>query len=241
MQDFIKWRDGETRSGVLWCKGAPGVGKTYIVLAPPFGLLVALRLYYMSSANSILRSVIVDYLREYASSDHILYFYFDYKQQSDQTPLNILQTLIRQLLSKFAQLPADIPELQLKAIRREGLPGWRKLITILVELCKREKDVFIVFDALDECDQHANRGPVIEVLKELIKSDARLLIASRPYPPDVEALLSDYSTIPIEASDLDIKAYLIREIARSPAASKIIDPRLQEEIIKSTMSKSQGM
>lgn len=34
MSDFIKWRNRETQSGVLWCRGAPGVGKTYIMLAP---------------------------------------------------------------------------------------------------------------------------------------------------------------------------------------------------------------
>ena len=202
---------------------------------------MAPRLHYVSSADSILRSVIVDYLREFASSDRILYFYFDYKQQSDQTPLKILQTLVRQLLSTFAQIPADIPELQLEAVRRDGLPSWGRLVTILVDLCKKAKKVFIVFDALDECDQHANRGPVLELLKELIKSDAQLLVASRPYPPDVEALLCDYSTIPVEASDSDIRAYLLNEMARSPTSSKIIDAGLREEIIKSIMSKSQGM
>ncbi|KAF4624343.1 hypothetical protein G7Y89_g13827 [Cudoniella acicularis] len=217
MPDFIKWRNRETRSGVLWCKGALGVGKTYIM------------------------SVIVDYLREFASRDRILYFYFDYRRQSDQTPLKILQTLLRQLLSTFPRLPPGIPELLPEAVRRGGLPGWAKLLAILVELCKKSKNVFIVFDALDECDQHANRGPVIELLKALIKSDARLLVASRPYPPDVEALLRDHSTIPVEASDSDIRAYLLNEIARSPTASKIIDAELREEIIKSVVSKSQGM
>ena len=195
----------------------------------------------MSPANSILRSVIVDHLREIASTDRILFFYFDYKQQLDQTPLKILQTLLRQLLSTFPRLPPDIPDLSPEAVRRDGLPGWGRLVAILVELCKRAKNVFIVFDALDECDQHANRGPVIGLLKELIKSDARLLVASRPYPPDVEALLRDYSTIPVEASDSDIRAYLLNEIAQSPTASKIIDTGLQERIIKLIMSKSQGM
>jgi hypothetical protein len=37
MPDFTKWRDGETQSGVLWCRGAPGVGKTYIMLASAQG------------------------------------------------------------------------------------------------------------------------------------------------------------------------------------------------------------
>ena len=155
--------------------------------------------------------------------------------------MKILQTLVHQLLSTFKQLLEDIQDLHPDAIRRGGLPGWKKLVTILVKLCKKVKNVFIIFDALDECDQHANRGPIIELLKELIKSDARLLVASRPYPPDVEALLHDYSTIPIEASDSDIRAYLLNEMVRSPIASKIIDARLQEEIIKSILSKSQGM
>jgi hypothetical protein len=156
--------------------------------------------------------------------------------------LKIIQTLLRQLLSRFAQLPTDIPGLEPKEFRRGELPAWKELVAILVNLCKKLKNVFIVFDALDECDQHSNRGPVIEALKELIKkSDVRLLVASRPHPLDVKALLCDYSTITIEASDSDIRAYLLNEIAESPTAFKIIDAGLREEVIKSIMLKAQGM
>jgi hypothetical protein len=160
--------------------------------------------------------------------------------------LKIIQTLLRQLLSRFAHrfahLPTDIPGLELKEFRRGELPAWKELVAILVNLCKKLKNVFIVFDALDECDQHSNRGPVIEALKELIKkSDVRLLVASRPHPLDVKALLCDYSTITIEASDSDIRAYLDNEIAESKTAPKIIDDGLREEVIKSIMLKAQGM
>src|SRR5438045_3778422 len=64
--------------------------------------------------TTAIRSVIIDHLEYLSSRNHskVLSFYFDYKQQSEQTPFKILQTLLHQLLSTYTKVPASIRELR---------------------------------------------------------------------------------------------------------------------------------
>ncbi|KAF2180392.1 hypothetical protein K469DRAFT_278267 [Zopfia rhizophila CBS 207.26] len=156
---FVKWRDGSSSNRTLWCNGAPGAGKTYI------------------------SSVIIDHLEDLAGrkNNPVLYFYFDYREQSEQTPFKILQTLLRQLLSTYSHVPSEASseaaELQQRILKKQGLPGWQDLKTLFIDLCGLS-EVFIILDALDECDAIDNRRPIIELIQDIKNSGARLLVTS---------------------------------------------------------------
>lgn len=217
---FSEWRSGEVDNGTLWCNGAPGAGKTYI------------------------SSVVIDHLHEFAASQNsiVLFMYFDYKLQSEQTPLKFIQTILRQLLSSFSKVPPEAEKLyQTVCQNRKDLPGWAELKAIFFDLCDQSREVFIVLDALDECDKEANRGPVVEFINDVKKSKAKLLVTSRPYPADIDELLGLCSQILIEASENDIRAYILDRISRSTQIAKLIDATLKEDIVKSVTLKSQGM
>src|SRR5204862_819680 len=112
------------------------------------------------------------------------------------------------------------------------LPGWNDLTKIFLNLCSSTLGIlFIVFDALDECDETTNRAPVIELLTSLISSKVRLLITSRSYPPDIGHLLRDCAKITVEASPSDIRAFLLDQIVKSARMSRVINKNLQEEIV----------
>ncbi|KAF8147677.1 hypothetical protein B0H34DRAFT_669431, partial [Crassisporium funariophilum] len=73
---FQEWESGISRA--LWCPGIPGAGKT------------------------VLASLIIDRLRavqlhEPVSSVAVAWFYFNYKEESTQTPNAILLSLIQQI------------------------------------------------------------------------------------------------------------------------------------------------
>jgi hypothetical protein len=89
--------------------------------------------------------------------------------------------------------------------------------------------VFVVIDALDECEESANRGPILELLKDLMGSRVRLLITSRPFPPDIEDLLGHRAQILVEASESDIQAFVLEQIAKSRRMKNIIDRNLREK------------
>ena len=171
----------------------------------------------------------------------VVYFYFDYKLQAEQTPFKVLSTLVYQLLSTYSQVPSEALELYHRISKGKDLPGWHDLKAIFFSLCNDSRDIFIVFDALDECDAISNRAPITDLIRDIKKSRARLLVTSRPYPPDIDELLGDCGHILVEASDSDIRAYVLDQIARSAHSSKIIDDALKEEIAVSIIAKSQGM
>lgn len=190
-------------------------------------------------------SVIIDHLIEISCQDTdasaVLYFYFDYKKQSEQTPLKVLQTLLRQLLATYTSVPKEAENMFKGITGGRGLPSWKDMKLVFIDLCNSRSSLFIVFDALDECDASANRGPIVELIKEIKKCRARLLVTSRPYPPDIDKLFGDCSQILVEASDSDIRAYVLDQIARSEEMSAMIDRTLREKIVQSILAKSQGM
>jgi hypothetical protein len=172
----------------------------------------------------------------------LLYFYFDYKRQSEQTPLRIVVTLLRQLLSNRSAIPGPAIDLYKRLESHQELPGWHDLRKTFVNLCSDSgSTLVIVFDALDECDEMTHRPLIIELLEDLISSEAKVLITSRSYPPDINHLLRKCTKITVEASSLDIRAFLLDKIAKSARIARIIDPSLREEIVKSLLAKSQGM
>ena len=190
-------------------------------------------------------SVVVDHLddRVKLSGGRLLYFYFDYKRQSEQTAFNILVTLLRQLLSTFSNFPNAASDLYKRLDKGQGLPGFKDLMTTFRNICaSSSEEVFLVFDALDECDEKAHREPILDLLEFMSGSNVRVLITSRPYPPDINDAFANYPQIVIEASDADIRAFLLEKITKSRRkSSRFIDMALREEIIQLITAKSQGM
>ncbi|KAK0641814.1 hypothetical protein B0T16DRAFT_461843 [Cercophora newfieldiana] len=221
--EFLLWRNSDGSSqhdNTIWCNGQPGAGKTYLA------------------------SVIIDYLESCSTQDHakIISFYFDYKQHVEQTPFKIAQTLLHQLLSTYEAVPSSIQELQRRITTTQYVPNWNDLKSALVSLCNESPGpVFVVIDALDECEESSNREPVLELLRDLMDSQARLLITSRPFPPDIDDLLGHCSQILVEASASDIRAFVLEQITKSARMRKVIDNKLRDQIVSKIEQTSGGM
>jgi hypothetical protein len=72
-------------------------------------------------------------------------------------------------------------------------------------------------------------------------SQVRLLITSRPFPPDIEDLLGERTQILVEASESDIRTFVLQQIAKSRRMKKVIDDDLREKITTEIMKTSGGM
>jgi len=190
-------------------------------------------------------SVVVDHLADRVKLDGggLLYFYFDYKRQSEQTAFNILVTLLRQLLSSHSNFPNAASDLYKGIEKGQGLPAFKDLMKAFRNICvSSTEELFLVFDALDECDEKAHREPILDLLEFMSESNVRVLITSRPYPPDINDAFANYPQIVIEAAEDDIRAFLLGEITKSRRkSSRFIDDVLRQEIIQSITAKSQGM
>jgi hypothetical protein len=150
---------------------------------------------------------------------------------------------MRQLLSTHSNFPNAASDLYKRIEKGQGLPGFKDLMMGFRNICaSSSEEVFLVFDALDECDEKAHREPILDLLEFMSGSNVRVLITSRPYPPDISDAFAEYPQIVIEASDADIRAFLLEKITKSRRkSSRFIDEALRQEIIQLITAKSQGM
>ena len=132
----------------------------------------------------------------------LLYFYFDYRQQAEHTPINIAMTLLRQLLSTYDTVPSAASDLFRRAKKHQPLPAWMELVTIFRNICSSStKELYLVFDALDECEEHKHREHILDLIEWLSESNLRILATSRSFPPDIGGAFEDHPQIEIQATD----------------------------------------
>ncbi|KAK4693266.1 hypothetical protein P7C71_g4101, partial [Lecanoromycetidae sp. Uapishka_2] len=117
---FKEWSEGS--SGMLWCPGIPGSGKT------------------------VLSSLVVDSLKEASGAKSAtIGIYCTYKKR--RSTVDLIGSLVVQLAEGLPELPARLRE-KLYETRPMDLPT---LTTFTVDLLRTYSTVNIVVDALDEC------------------------------------------------------------------------------------------
>jgi hypothetical protein len=101
--------------------------------------------------------------------------------------------------------------------------------------------MYIVIEALDECEGGTNRDQILELLRELRSSHTRVLVTSCPFSPDIEDLFGQYTRVVVEASPLDIRSFVLSQIAKCTRMRNLIDPDLGARIATTIERKSGGM
>ena len=101
--------------------------------------------------------------------------------------------------------------------------------------------VFIVVDALDECNEIGRHALLFE-LKKLLPT-AHLLFTSRPYIVDFAQYFDHFSLLEVRASDHDIKVYVGERIANNNRLKRLVqnDDVLRNDIIEVILSNVKGM
>lgn len=127
-KEFQDWITGS--NDTLFCYGIPGAGKT------------------------ILASLIINHLssRFRGSSDiGITYVYFNYNKQEDQDFQKLLASLLKQLAGGLHHLPESTKQLYNEHSKKRTRASLEELKTDLTCVITSYSEVFIVLDALDEC------------------------------------------------------------------------------------------
>jgi hypothetical protein len=170
----------------------------------------------------------------------IAFFYFDYLDQDHQSPENVVASILKQLVSYKSMLPRPVAELHERLEKQRGHPKLQDLVTTLLLTCQEFREVFIIIDALDECDAKRHRQPFLKVLKDLKNASVKVFVTSRPYPDDIKRHLDASPEIIIEASDSDIRKYLAHKIDQD-GRPDLIDESLKDKIVTDVVNGAQGM
>ena len=222
LPQFSDWCSDTSADDTLWCSGIPGSGKTMIT------------------------SIVIEYIRKHFSGQGrgLLYFYCDYRDQDQQIAENILSSLLRQICSILSALPPSVSQLYERAQKGGGLPKLEEVCDALEKIIDQEfTRLFIIIDALDECESVKQRKVLIDTLKALIgrRCSLKLFITSRPHLPDIAKALSTAVTITIVADENDIRRYLEYQFDQNPGFDDLLDETLKEEVCTKIIASSQGM
>ncbi|KAK2592122.1 hypothetical protein QQS21_010193 [Conoideocrella luteorostrata] len=212
--EFRAWV--EAKKQTLFCPGIPGAGKT------------------------TLTSIIVADLasRFHAAKDiGIAYIYCDFRRQGEQKAHDLLSNLLKQLSEHCSSIPAVVDNLYGAYKEKPCRPTLQEILNALHLVAKDFSRVFIVVDALDECN--TTDGCRTNFLSELFKLQDRTevnILATSRFTQDLVHHFKNSATLEIRAHTDDVQKYLAGQMRILPSFV-LEDPELQHDI-KTAISKA---
>ena len=182
-------------------------------------------------------SLVIDKLCDEAEEEDtaVACFYFDFAARSEQSPVNMLGSLLRQLVGGLDRIPKAVVRgfrNQKKVIGGRGLqvPGILKMFQTVTTT----KRTFICVDALDECVPE-HRVVILESLGRIVEGsrNTRIFVTGRSHvQSEVERKLGGAVTfVLIEPTREGIVKYLSEKL-RNDTTPEIMSSRLKENIIE---------
>jgi hypothetical protein len=179
-------------------------------------------------------STIITEISEHCKSDPSLavaFFYFDFRNK-DIKPPSLLRALIKQLSLKSTEVPVTTPTMGFNCLaklfsdKKDGQesPSLEELKSTLKSIIGTfEKNVYIIFDALDECPDRHQFLQLINEIHGWNFSTLRLLATSRD-EQDIEEALMDLISHQVSMDegliDSDIRVYVSRKLKDDNKLSK---------------------
>lgn len=150
--------------------------------------------------------------------------------------------LLRQVVVTDEDLPECL-ETAHKKFRDSSLPhseSQNQLVKI-IEGYPQTHWVYIVLDALDECDEFKHRRQLLDFIRQLQQiPKVRLLMTSRQRPHDINAVFYQYPQLEIEAQDTDLSSYMYQQIPHA-GTGVVIDTAFASTIVETIITQARGM
>ncbi|KAI1758603.1 hypothetical protein GGR53DRAFT_235544 [Hypoxylon sp. FL1150] len=216
--EYQRWVS--VKKEALFCPGIPGAGKT------------------------ILTSIVVENLCNLYHADPsvgICYVYCNYRQKDEQKLDNLIASLLRQLLQTQLVIPGSVKILHERFKERRMSPSLDELFKALHSVIIAYSKVFVVIDALDECQaSDACRSTFISELLNLRSDFGANIFATSRSIPEITSNFHDAMHKEIRAHEDDIERYLLSNISRLPGFVSR-DTKIQAEIKESIIKNVDGM
>lgn len=163
----------------------------------------------------------------------IAYFYYDFRRREEQKAEDLLASLLKQLSQGQSSLPNSVRALYGHHEKKRTRPELNEISRALHSVAITYSRVFIVIDALDECEVYDRCLPMVLDLQA--ECGVNLFATSR-FIPDITKNFKRDVSLEIYARNEDVERYLAGHMSRLP--SFIFDhPELQNEI-KTAISKA---
>ncbi|KAL7956479.1 ankyrin repeat-containing domain protein [Trichoderma compactum] len=194
-EEYQTWIGSDKHT--LFCPGVPGAGKTIMTAA-----------------------VINDLYTRYKDDTEIgiSYLFCDYRKHNEQKAEDLVANLLKQLTQRRDVIPDCIQELYVECKKNPKRPSLHELSEALQSVCLLYSKVFIVVDALDECQiTDGCRKYFLSTLFRLQEgTNTNFFATSRNIPEILEAFKKS-TLLEISAKDEDVQKYLARNMERLPS------------------------
>jgi len=198
--------------------------------------------------NNKINSLVIDTLRKQSPGENVavLFLYCDYQAQKDQSAVNLIGTLLRQVALLAPRIPSAIKSAFDEA-KQQGGQGLRlpDMVKLFVKAIDSIKIVYLCADAVDEILRE-RRSEFLSALQQIIrdKPNVRLFLTGRPY---IRGELDHYLTkganvIQIVANQGDITRYLSQKMDDdSHQDPDLMTEELKNDIMRTMLEKASGM
>ena len=170
------------------------------------------------------------------------FIYCNYKERAHQNFNSLVSNLVTQLMPLDESIPDQLRSLHQRHTKQGTRPSRSELLALLQSTTENMNSLYIVIDALDECDDtDGTRSSLISDVPALLPA-ARFLFTSRPLK-DIERHFEGYPCLEIRASDDDIRRFIVSRTARETRLAKHLaaDQTLLPLISETIVNKSDGM
>ena len=155
----------------------------------------------------------------------IAFFYFTFRDDTKRDELAMLKALILQLSNQLVDFSTDL--VRLRESYRTIIPPSVVLKAHLQRLIQNFDHVYVLLDALDECDRYSSRPQVLCGIQEM--RDWRLpglhLLATSRREPDIRDSFNlhgnDEMEMRNEEIDQDIKDFISKKLMNDPTLQKL--------------------
>lgn len=159
-----------------------------------------------------------------------------------QISTDVLASIIKQLACQIKVLPKEVEE-SLTQLRKKPheKPSLKDLQSILILVIRSFTRVYIICDALDECNK-SSRLELLPLFRRMGDEGIKLFLTSQEYPEDIQESLSKLTKIKIWARDGDIASYIKQKINDYPRARRLVERgNYQEKVISRITKCAHGM
>lgn len=188
------------------------------------------------------RSLVIDYVqgKSLGASEAMVYFYFDYHGQDQQTPNAFLRSILRQLVTHMSEMPQLFLDFHERFRGDPMQSSTADLLTLFKNLCTTFDRVYVVLDALDECHID-HRKHVLHILGSIDLTIMRVFVTSRSHSHDIRQHFAGIEPIQVQASEADLSTYCHRIMEQSETTRELVDASLKDEVAATISRSAQGM
>lgn len=174
------------------------------------------------------------------TGEALVYFYFDYHGQDQQTPITFIRSILRQIVTYIPKMPQPLVEFYERFRGDPMQSSAADLLALFETLCKTFDRVYVVLDALDEC-HNDHRRHVLQALSSLDLSIARLFLTTRSHSHDIKQYFAGIKPIPVQANEVDLVNYCHQMMEQNKTTRELVDTSLKDEVAATISSAAQGM